>query len=519
MGGIRSVRKKYRVGIEPSPFSGKKSVKSDTDSESMEKENRDYVSEYFLPIILEKKCGVEVFNIFVLELYNSWGELREEWLGRTTIYGVLKKPTFMGEMLARFILEEKEEAKKIDFTDKKLLLKEMVAKHYFGELWKQKMLFLELLQKLRYDGAILVIPHAVIEKFVDKTFVKSDKRAFIIKVFVEMAKNRGFKLGDIELDEQKKCDDFIARIIKEKFKKKVTESEMMKGVEGFSWNKVYRIKKAENTELQLLNHEGERVNKHMYFLRLIKLIGKKKEISVPELGKLMEQAGYAKNRRGTFSNPTVRSVIRKLKKKEIDINHKHDLCDEEMKVLMEKLSRRERVKRNEIKQLLMEHGRVLENFIGRAVQDGSKFVKQHKVGMILEGWHAGVDNYFATKLPYVIERVRGKKEITLPELGKIMEELGYAKRKSGLIYDTAAKKVMRAVEDEGIQITCKKELSAQEKELLLKYAEERKERIKYKKIRKLLMENGRVIESYVAEPAKKALEFLRQKGYNVRTAP
>jgi len=350
-------------------------------AKNIKKENLGAVSGFFNTILVEKRIKVDDFHPFVLELYGKYEKKIGEEIGASTVYGVIPKPTFMGEMLAKFILEGKAEG--IDFNDKELPLKEMVAKEYFGRLWKQKMLFLDLLQKIRDEGKI---PYKIIEKFVDKTFAKSEKRAFIIKAFVETAKNRGFELGEVNHYVKKEVGSFIQEIdANNKFKEELTESEIMQGVEGFSWdapgNPGKSEKKAEKKKT--ITDKANKVNVN----KVVELIGERKEITLPEVGKAVKEAGY-KGRAGhawnagLIAGPVAR-IIRKIELLGIKITHKNELSDEEKSLILKKADGRDSIKRDEIKEWLMENGRVLEGYIGGAVDEGMRMLEE--MGYCVEG--------------------------------------------------------------------------------------------------------------------------------------
>jgi len=351
-----------------------------------ETKNRNIVSGFFGQILVEKRINVEDFHPFVRELYEKYDKKIGEGVGHSTVYSVRQNPTFMGEMLAKFILDGKGEG--IDFTDKSFPLKETVAKEYFGKLWKQKMLFLDLLQKIRYEGKI---PYKVIEKFVDKTFVKSEKRAFIIKAFVEMAKNRGLDIGNISQRMKERANSFLMELVSDDmFKEKITESEIMQGVEGFSWKNYTRkraeVKKRESrhsdSKKAITNNERARVSK------VIELIEERKEISLPELGRAVKEAGYKGRAKcawnaGLVAGMTVDKIIRKIESLGIKITHKNELSDEEKSLIIEKAKEKESVKRDEIKAWLRENGRILEGFLGEAVSEGMAMLE--KMGYRVEG--------------------------------------------------------------------------------------------------------------------------------------
>ncbi|MEM4336197.1 MAG: hypothetical protein QXL47_01205 [Candidatus Anstonellales archaeon] len=411
-------------------------------SHGLEDEARDRVAGFFAEIMLKERKGLDIFNPFVLELYNAWQGHGE--LGLSTIYGVVSKPTFMGEMLARFVLEGKAEKRGIDFTDKNFPLKEEVAREYFGKLWKQKMLFLEMLQMLRTEQKI---SYTIIEKFVDKTFAKSKNRAFIIKAFVEMAKNRGFELSQVSDTMHKKIDNFIKDISCNKFNEEITNTEIMQGVEGFSWSMRYQKKAYPASSGKTITREKKMSEKATMGLDETK----KKKLTMREV---------------SASNPEPK---------------KHRTDD----------------KRRHVKE---------------KAEPFSASTRYHFVQLV---------NAIKSK---------GKNEISLPELFKLMEELGYRRTVNAhysvkVFSGTVIKKVIRFLDSRRIIVTHAHALTPEEKEDIKEFAktickeEGGKKTVQFRKIYSRVVEGGRFAVGYLRSAIKEACTLLYVEGYMIKDVP
>ncbi|MGC8899391.1 MAG: hypothetical protein ACP5KP_02645 [Candidatus Micrarchaeia archaeon] len=443
----------------------------------LEKEIRDEVGGFFTQILVDKKIDVKDFHPFVLELYGKWDENRPEW-GWVTVYGLRKDPTFMGEMLARFVLEGK--AAEIDFTNKDFPLKQTVAKHYFGKMWKQKMLFLQLLEILKFDRKI---SNELIELFVDKTFEVEEKKAFIIKIFVEMAKNRGFELSRILNEQlQKKAKTFVNNIRYKKFHEEFTNSEAMEGIEGFRWSRFTR-KDEQGTNKRAKKTKSSEHTAPMKFDVLLERIEKMgvKELEISELGRIMLEVGYSPRKQyafnaGLIAQQIAKKAIEKIEMAGVKITYKQKLSPEERKLILEMgKEKEEKVIRVEIKKLLIKNGRVLEGYISQPVDEAVKILEGVGVKVVRKSrGRVGPyrrsnkerksepslksGRYHFARLVSII-KAKGKNEISLQELVKLMEELGYRRTKplssTYVFHNTVINKVINLLEKHGINVMYK----------------------------------------------------------------
>ncbi|MEM2948571.1 MAG: hypothetical protein QXG02_03510 [Candidatus Anstonellales archaeon] len=528
-------------------------------SHGLEDEARDRVAGFFAEIMLKEDKAVEIFNPFVLELYNKY-EKRFGEGGVSTVYGVVDKPTFMGEMLARFVLEGKAEKRGIDFTDKNFPLKEEVAKEYFGKLWKQKMLFLDLLQAVRWDNKI---SYSIIENFVDKTFKKTEKRAIIVKAFVEMAKNRGFELGELSQEMQKKANNFIERIRCERFKGEIENAEIMRGIEGFSWN-MWRPKEAESVSSEKTTTPKKKISeKAMMVLDEIKK-RKLTSIEAAYLGRIMLKVGYSARKdyaynAGLIPQGIVKKIIDHVEKAGIKVTFQQSLSKKEKEYILRMAKRRSKIERREVKKWLMENGRVLEGYITKPLDEAMQIIEHN--GRKIKGKKKGMAEVSASnpepkkhrtddKRMHVKEKAepfsastryhfvqlvnaiksKGKDEISLPELFKLMEELGYRRTVNAhysvkVFSGTVIKKVMRFLDSRRIIVTHAHALTPEEKEDIKEFAktickeEGGKKTVQFRKIYSRVVEGGRFAVGYLRSAIKEACTVLYVEGYMIKDVP